>query len=282
MSIETIAVCGAGTMGAGVAQVAAQSGFKVFLFDVNEKVVAQARKSIEKNWQVAIEKGKMSEANINTAKQNINYTSNITDCKVDLVIEAIVEKLEVKQSVFKQLAEINTEQCILATNTSSLSVTQIAAGIPLPGRVAGIHFFNPAHLMKLVEVISGAATDITTINALKDVAKQMGKTVVLAKDAPGFIVNRVARHFYVENLKMMEEAVADLAVLDSLCENVGFKMGAFKLMDMIGNDINYAVTESLFNALHQDSKFRPSRIQQQKVLANHLGKKTGKGFYNYF
>ena len=163
-----------------------------------------------------------------------------------------------------------------------MSITQIAAGVAFPGRVVGMHFFNPAHLMKLVEVISGAATEEKIAIETKVVAEKMGKTVVMAKDAPGFIVNRVARHFYVESMKIAEENVAEIAAIDSLLENAGFKMGAFKLMDLIGNDINYAVTESLFNAFHYEPKFRPSRIQQQKVLAGHLGKKTGKGFYEYF
>ncbi len=280
--IQSIAVCGAGTMGAGIAQVAAQSGFRTILFDINAEIIAKAQADIEKNWKVAIEKQKMSATEYETAKQLLTYSTELETCKVDLVVEAIVERLDVKQNLFKKLAEINGAHCILASNTSSLSITQLAAGIPYPGRVAGMHFFNPAHLMKLVEVVQGAATDEATIESLKGVVQRMNKTVVIAKDAPGFIVNRVARHFYVENLKIAEEGVTNLPSIDRLCENAGFKMGPFKLMDMIGNDINYAVTESLFTAFHQDPKFRPSRIQQQKVLAGHLGKKTGKGFYDYF
>jgi 3-hydroxybutyryl-CoA dehydrogenase len=198
-----------------------------------------------------------------------------------MVIEAIIERLDIKQKLFCDIAAWNNEQTIIVSNTSSLSITQIAAGVPHPERVAGMHFFNPAHLMKLVEVVEGAATSNNTMQLVKAVAEKMGKTVVLTKDAPGFIVNRVARHYYVENLKLAEEGVADLNTLDNLCENAGFKMGAFRLMDLIGNDINFAVTSSLFNAFHQDSKFRPSRIQEQKVLAGHLGRKTGKGFYDY-
>jgi 3-hydroxybutyryl-CoA dehydrogenase len=280
--INTITVCGAGTMGAGIAQVAAQAGFTTFLFDINDDVLAKAKAGIDKNLNTAIEKGKLSEDEKINILSRLKFESDLNNCKCDMAIEAIVERLDIKQKLFTQLAEINGNETILASNTSSLSITQIAAQVPYPGRVVGMHFFNPAHLMKLVEVISGAATDENMALATKAVAEKMGKTVVMAKDSPGFIVNRVARHFYVESLKIAEENVADISTIDNLLENAGFKMGPFKLMDLIGNDINYSVTESLFNAFHYDPKFRPSRIQQQKVMAGHLGKKTGKGFYDYF
>ncbi|MEN9521905.1 MAG: hypothetical protein RL065_282 [Bacteroidota bacterium] len=280
--IQKITVCGAGTMGAGIAQVAANSGFQAFLFDINSDVLAKAKNGIEKNLSVAVEKGKMTEEEKKVTLSRLKFETDLNNCKCDMAIEAIVERLDIKQKLFLQLAEINGDDAILATNTSSLSVTQIAAQVPFPGRVVGMHFFNPAHLMKLVEVISGAATDEKTAQTTKEVAQKMGKTVVMAKDSPGFIVNRVARHYYVESLKIAEENAADLETIDCLLENAGFKMGPFKLMDLIGNDINYSVTESLFNAFHFDPKFRPSRIQQQKVLAGHLGKKSGKGFYDYF
>jgi 3-hydroxybutyryl-CoA dehydrogenase len=280
--INTITVCGAGTMGAGIAQVAAQAGFTTFLFDINNDVLAKAKAGIDKNLNTAIEKGKLSEDEKINILSRLKFESDLNNCKCDMAIEAIVERLDIKQKLFTQLAEINGNETILASNTSSLSITQIAAQVPYPGRVVGMHFFNPAHLMKLVEVISGAATDENMALATKAVAEKMGKTVVMAKDSPGFIVNRVARHFYVESLKIAEENVADISTIDNLLENAGFKMGPFKLMDLIGNDINYSVTESLFNAFHYDPKFRPSRIQQQKVMAGHLGKKTGKGFYDYF
>ncbi len=279
--IKTITVCGAGTMGAGIAQVSAQAGFNTFLFDINPVILAQAKIGIEKNLSVAVEKNKLSAEEKATTLSRLKFENDLLNCKCDMAIEAIVERLDIKQKLFAQLAEINGDETILASNTSSLSITQIAAGVAFPGRVVGMHFFNPAHLMKLVEVISGVATDEKIAIETKSGAEKMGKTVVMAKDAPGFIVNRVARHFYVESLKIKEENVAEMPVIDSLLENAGFKMGAFKLMDLIGNDINYAVTESLFNAFHFDPKFRPSRIQQQKVLAGHLGKKTGKGFYDY-
>jgi len=280
--IKTITVCGAGTMGAGIAQVSAQAGFNTFLFDINQQILDKAKIGIEKNLSVAVEKGKMTAEEKSATLSRLKFENNLLNCKCEMAIEAIVERLDIKQKLFSQLAEINGDETILASNTSSLSITQIAAGVAFPGRVVGMHFFNPAHLMKLVEVISGAATEEKIAIETKAVAEKMGKTVVMAKDAPGFIVNRVARHFYVESLKIKEENVAEMPVIDNLLENAGFKMGAFKLMDLIGNDINYAVTESLFHAFHFDPKFRPSRIQQQKVLAGHLGKKTGKGFYDYF
>ena len=280
--IKTITVCGAGTMGAGIAQVSAQAGFNTFLFDINQQIVDNAKSGIEKNLSVAVEKGKMAAEEKLATLSRLKFENDLNNCKCEMAIEAIVERLDIKQKLFSQLAEINGSETILSSNTSSLSITQIAAGVAFPGRVVGMHFFNPAHLMKLVEVISGAATEEKIAIETKVVAEKMGKTVVMAKDAPGFIVNRVARHFYVESMKIAEENVAEIAAIDSLLENAGFKMGAFKLMDLIGNDINYAVTESLFNAFHYEPKFRPSRIQQQKVLAGHLGKKTGKGFYEYF
>ena len=281
-SILNITVCGAGTMGAGIAQMAAQAGFNTFLFDINQQILDKAKIGIEKNLSMAVEKGKMTAEKKTATLSNLKFENDLLNCKCEMAIEAIVEKLEIKQKLFSQLAEINGNETILASNTSSLSITQIAAGIAFPGRVVGMHFFNPAHIMKLVEVISGAATQEKIAMQTKQVAEKMSKTVVMAKDSPGFIVNRVARHFYVESLKIAEENVAEIATIDSLLENASFKMGAFKLMDLIGNDINYAVTESLFNAFHFDPKFRPSRIQEQKVLAGHLGKKTGKGFYPYF
>ena len=280
-SIQRIAVCGAGTMGAGIAQVAAAAGFDTFLSDINATMLEKAKAGIYKNWTIAIEKGKMTNEAMQAAQAKLQFVTTLEQTPVDMVIEAIIERLDIKQKLFCDIAAWNNEQTIIVSNTSSLSITQIAAGVPHPERVAGMHFFNPAHLMKLVEVVEGAATSNNTMQLVKAVAEKMGKTVVLTKDAPGFIVNRVARHYYVENLKLAEEGVADLNTLDNLCENAGFKMGAFRLMDLIGNDINFAVTSSLFNAFHQDSKFRPSRIQEQKVLAGHLGRKTGKGFYDY-
>jgi 3-hydroxybutyryl-CoA dehydrogenase len=198
-----------------------------------------------------------------------------------VVIEAIIEKTEAKQNVFQSLAQINPPTTIFASNTSSIPITRIARGIPHPERVVGMHFFNPAHLMKLVEVISGEATSAEVAQTVAELSTQMGKTPVMAADAPGFIVNRVARHFYLESLKCLEERVADFATIDALMENSGFKMGPFKLQDLIGMDINFSVTSSMFDSFHGESRFRPSRLQEMKVEGGFLGKKTGKGWYSY-
>jgi 3-hydroxybutyryl-CoA dehydrogenase len=276
-----IAVCGAGTMGAGIAQVFAQHNYDVLLFDLNENLTQKAIEGIKKNLGVAVEKGKLKAEEKDNTLARIKTSSTLPEVVADFIIEAIVEKLEVKQDLFAKLAANNSNETIFATNTSSIAITRIAKEIPNPGRVVGMHFFNPAHLMKLVEIIAGAETSIETVNAVQELTKSIGKTPALCKDSPGFIVNRVARHYYVESLKILEENAGTVENIDALLESAGFKMGPFKLMDTIGNDINFAVTSSLFESCHQDAKFRPSRIQQQKVDAGHLGKKTGKGFYNY-
>lgn len=279
--IKTIGIVGAGTMGQGIAQICAQAGYKTILFDINAQVLEKAEQTTVKNLDKGIERGKLTEADKKAALANLNYTGDTLQLSCDVIIEAVVERLEVKQSIFQELASINTPDTILASNTSSIPITQIAAAVPYPERVVGMHFFNPAHIMKLVEVISGAATSLETAETIKQLAEKLGKTAVMAKDSPGFIVNRVARHFYVEGLKLLEEGVADVETIDKLMQASGFKMGPFELMDLIGVDTNYYVTTSMFEAFHYDAKFRPSRIQQQKVDAGHHGRKTGKGFYTY-
>ncbi|AKD02627.1 3-hydroxyacyl-CoA dehydrogenase NAD-binding domain-containing protein [Pontibacter korlensis] len=279
--IKTIGVVGAGTMGQGIAQICAQAGYKTILFDINAQVLDKAEQITIKNLNKGIERGKLTETDKETALHNLTFTSDTLQLSCDVIIEAVVERLEVKQSIFQELASINTPDTILASNTSSIPITQIAAAVPNPERVVGMHFFNPAHIMKLVEVISGAATDPATAQIIKELAEKLGKTAVMAKDSPGFIVNRVARHFYVEGLKLLEEGVADVETIDKLMQASGFKMGPFELMDLIGVDTNYSVTTSMFEAFHYDPKFRPSRIQQQKVDAGHQGRKSGKGFYTY-
>lgn len=281
MAIKKVGVCGAGTMGAGIAQVFAQHGFETILFDVNQEQLGKAQAGILSSWKRLVEKGKLTEEAKSTASRKLTIAADLSEVKADLIIEAVVERLDVKLDLFSKLSAQNSNETILVSNTSSLSITQIAAGISNPERFAGMHFFNPAPVMKLVEIIGGSHTENSTIETLKEFVKSIGKNPVVCKDSPGFIVNRVARHFYVESLKIAEEQVASFENADALLESAGFKMGAFKLMDVIGNDINFAVTNSLFQAFHGDAKFRPSRIQEQKVKANQLGVKAGEGFYKY-
>ncbi|MBB6609860.1 3-hydroxybutyryl-CoA dehydrogenase [Pontibacter sp. Tf4] len=279
--IQTIGIVGAGTMGQGIAQICAQAGYKTILFDINATVLEKAQQTTAANLDKGIERGKLTIAEKEATLANLTFTGNTLDLHCDVIIEAVVERLEVKQSIFKELADINSNQTILASNTSSIPITRIAAGVPNPERVVGMHFFNPAHIMKLVEVISGAATDAEVAHTIKKLAQKLDKTPVMAQDSPGFIVNRVARHFYVEGLKLLEEDVAEVETIDKLMQASGFKMGPFELMDLIGVDTNFSVTSSMFEAFHYDPKFRPSRIQQQKVDAGHHGRKSGKGFYDY-
>ena len=281
MEIKTIGIAGAGTMGAGIAQVAATYGYQTILFDVNENMLTKAKLSIEKSLESLVQKQKIKSDKKAEIISHIQYTNAVTQLKADLIIEAIVERLDIKQQFFNEVAAVNSPDTILATNTSSIPVTQIAAKVPNPKRFLGIHFFNPAPIMKLVEIICGVETDAAVASKCKQLIEGMGKTCVMAADAPGFIVNRVARHYYVEGLKIAEERIADFETIDALMESSGFKMGPFKLMDLIGVDTNFSVTTSIYNLFHQDGKFRPSRVQQQKVDAGHHGRKTGKGFYIY-
>jgi len=281
MEIKTIGIAGAGTMGAGIAQVSATHGYQTILFDVNENMLDKAKAGIEKSLESLVQKQKITSDKKAEIISRIQYINQVTQLKADLIIEAIVERLDIKQQFFNEVAAVNSAETILATNTSSIPVTQIAAKVPNPKRFLGIHFFNPAPIMKLVEIICGVETNFAIANQCKQLIEGMGKTCVMAADAPGFIVNRVARHYYVEGLKIAEERIADFDTIDALMESSGFKMGPFKLMDLIGVDTNFSVTTSIYNLFHQDGKFRPSRIQQQKVDAGHHGRKTGKGFYNY-
>ena len=281
MEIKTIGIAGAGTMGAGIAQVSATHGYQTILFDVNENMLDKAKAGIEKSLESLVQKQKITSDKKAEIISRIQYINQVTQLKADLIIEAIIERLDIKQQFFNEVAAVNSSETILATNTSSIPVTQIAAKVPNPKRFLGIHFFNPASIMKLVEIICGVETNLSIANQCKQLIEGMGKTCVMAADAPGFIVNRVARHYYVEGLKIAEERIADFDTIDALMESSGFKMGPFKLMDLIGVDTNFSVTTSIYNLFHQDGKFRPSRIQQQKVDAGHHGRKTGKGFYSY-
>ncbi len=280
-NLRTIGIVGAGTMGQGIAQVCATSGFSVLLYDINGELIQKGLSLIEGSLQASVEKNKLTATQKQEALSRIKSCEKLEHLIADLVVEAAIEKLEVKREIFTLLEKVNSDDCILSTNTSSIPITQIASVLKRADRFAGLHFFNPAHIMKLVEVISGVATSEATINLLKDFSEKLSKTPVLAKDSPGFIVNRVARHYYVEALKILEENAGDVKTIDALMKASGFKMGPFELMDLIGVDTNFSVTSSMYNAFHQDSKFRPSRIQQQKVEAGHLGRKSGKGFYDY-
>ncbi len=279
--IQIIAIAGAGTMGSGIAQVCASSGYQVILYDIQLAILDKAKDAIFSSLQYLFDKGKLNAHQVTAIKTRIVFSSNIEEVKADLIIEAILERLDLKHQFFKTVAALNPADTILATNTSSIPITQIAAAIPNPERVLGIHFFNPSTIMKLVEIIIGAQTDPLIANGCKALIESMGKICVMAKDAPGFIVNRVARHYYVEGLKVLEENVASFEDIDILMESTGFKMGPFRLMDLIGVDTNFSVTSSIYKLFHEEGKFRPSRIQQQKVDAGFHGKKTGKGFYEY-
>jgi 3-hydroxybutyryl-CoA dehydrogenase len=279
--MTTICICGAGTMGGGIAQVAATAGFKTILYDVNEDITQKAKSKIENDLQLLVDKQKITSEKKENILQQFVFTSNINECVADVIIEAVVEKSEIKISLFNQLAALNSDETIFATNTSSLSISSIAKEITKPERVAGLHFFNPASIMKLVEVVKGDITSIETITKLIELTKALGKTPVVCKDSPGFIVNRIARPYYIESLRLIEQGFADFETIDRLLESQGFKMGPFKLMDLIGNDINYAVSCSVYEQLNQPERLKPSSIQKEKVEKGELGKKTGKGYYNY-
>lgn len=281
LNINTICVCGAGTMGSGIAQVAAQSGFSTILYELNDGVSGRAKTTLEKNLSLLVEKGKITIADKETMLKRIQFTSKIEDCRADICIEAIIEKPEAKIDLFNQLNSINSGDCIFASNTSSLSVNAIAEKIKTPERVIGMHFFNPAPLMKLVEIVKTGYTSPGVAQAVIGLAKKMNKVPVVCSDSPGFIVNRVARPYYIESLRLVEEGITELAQMDSLMEATGFKMGPFKLMDLIGNDVNYAVSCSVYDQLNQPERLKPSFIQKEKVEKAELGKKSGKGYYNY-
>lgn len=280
-SINTICVIGAGTMGSGIAQTAAQNGFQTLLFDINTGVLEKAKASIQKSLDYLVNKEKISAAEKETIFQRIKFITDTSQCVADIIIEAIVEKVDVKVSVFNQLAAINHSDVIFASNTSSLSISEIQSGVQNPQRVVGMHFFNPAQVMKLVEVVKGNQTDETVAQTVYDLCVQMKKTPVMCKDAPGFIVNRVARHYYLEAMKLVESGIAGFENVDVILEASGFKMGPFKLMDLIGNDVNLAVSQSLYDACDHAERFKPSPLQIEKVAKGELGKKTKKGFYSY-
>jgi 3-hydroxybutyryl-CoA dehydrogenase len=279
---QPILVIGAGIMGAGIVQVAAQSGHTVLLFDQKVGAAEQAIENIKKTFSSLIKKEKLTEDAAQSTLSKIQTISSLAQAShVQLVIEAIIEKLDIKRSLFKELGTIVSQDCILATNTSSISVTAIANGLQHPNRLVGMHFFNPVPLMKLVEVVSGLQTSSEVASSIFDLSIHWGKTPVHAKSTPGFIVNRIARPFYAEALALIQEQVSSIQVIDSCIKSVGFRMGPFELMDLIGHDTNFAVTSSVFEAFFYDRRFTPSIVQKELVDGGLLGRKSGHGFYDY-
>lgn len=279
----TVAVIGAGTMGAGIAQVAAQAGHSVLLYDAADGAVKQGLERTARGLAGLVERGKMSGQDRDALLTRMRAADTLEDlAPAGLVIEAIVEDLEIKRAVFTKLEDICTETTILATNTSSLSITAVGAALAHPGRLVGMHFFNPAPIMKLVEVVRGAATDPSVAETVHATAAAWGKSPVLARSSPGFIVNRVARPFYAESLRALEAGAADVVTIDTLIKECGgFRMGPFELMDLIGNDVNFAVTRSVYEGYYHDPRFKPSLLQRELVAAGHLGRKSGRGYYDY-
>ena len=279
---STIGVVGAGAMGSGIAQLAAQADHTVVLVDQSESALERSAAALAKVAARLVEKGKWSVADSERIQSAIDRTTALDSLAVcDWVIEAIVEDLGVKQSLFQSLETIVAPDAVLATNTSSLSVTAIAGKLQHPERFMGLHFFNPAPLMALVEVVPALQTDAAHVDRAKTMMDAWGKSPVVTKDTPGFIVNRVARPFYGEALRIFEEGLASRETIDAAMRNVGFRMGPFELMDLIGNDVNYAVSCSVFEAFYNDPRYRPSLIQKQHVDAGWLGRKSGKGYYSY-
>jgi 3-hydroxybutyryl-CoA dehydrogenase len=278
-----IGIIGAGAMGSGIAQIAATAGHSVYLCDSNSEALSGSEAKLKKVMDRLVEKGKFDAATAGEIQDRISYVENtgsFTDC--GLVIEAIVENLDIKKSVFNELESIVSKECILASNTSSLSIASIAAACTNAERVMGIHFFNPAPLMPLVEIIPAVQTDEKHLSPVIKLMKSWEKAPVLAKDTPGFIVNRIARPFYGEAIRILEEGIADYATIDwALKSKGGFRMGPFELMDFIGNDINYKVTETVFEQFFYDPRYKPSFTQKRMVEAGRLGRKTKRGYYSY-
>lgn len=282
MQTNKVGVVGAGAMGAGIAQIASQAGHQVILYDLSQSTLDESASKLAKIMSRLVEKKRITIEESHEIQGRIVRSTQIDLFEgCDLVVEAVVENLDVKHSVFKQIENIVSSDCIVASNTSSLSITSLAAGCNHPERVVGLHFFNPAPLMPLVEIVPAIQTSEDNPLHLVSLMKNWGKSPVIAKDSPGFIVNRVARPFYGEALRILDEGIADVPTIDTAMRNLGFKMGPFQLMDLIGHDVNYAVTESVFKSFYCDPRFMPSITQLKLVEAGWLGRKVGKGFYNY-
>jgi len=277
----TIAILGSGTMGYGIAQVCASAGHRVQLFDVQASALERALKNIETLTAKAVEKGKLTAIDRLALLQRIQATTELQSIRADLIIEAVPELLALKQELFQTLEPLQSPGAVFATNTSSLSVTSIAQSLNRPERCIGLHFFNPAPLMKLVEVIAGEATDPALVAETMSFVHHLGKSPALVRDIPGFIVNRVARFYYLEALRIVHSGVANHESIDRLMEGIGFRMGPFRLMDLIGIDTNHSVTQAIYNSYFQEPRFRPNLVQQKKVEAGQWGVKTRKGFYDY-
>lgn len=276
-------VVGAGAMGGGIAQVLVEAGWEVLLYDTQDASLENGIARVRGVWDKLVEKGKINDAQRSAYNKQLSAAYVLREAaEVSLVIEAIYENLDAKRSVFTTLDDVVREECILATNTSSLSVSSIAAGVKRAERVVGLHFFNPAPLMPLVEIVPGVATDPAVVEACVAAVAAWGKVGVVAKDSPGFLVNRIARPFYGEALHLFEEQMADMATIDwALTELGGFRMGPFALMDLIGHDVNYVVTETIWKQFYCDPRFRPSLSQKRLLEAGWLGRKSGRGFYDY-
>ena len=279
--IHRVCVCGAGTMGAGIAQTLATAGYATMVYDLQPAGLERAAQQIQKQLDIAVEKGKMTAEQAAKSIQRIQFTDDLQICLADLFIEAIVEQLDAKVALFNQLAELNHSESIFATNTSSLSVTKLAERIQNPDRVIGLHFFNPAHLMKLVEVITTPHTNTAIFDTAWGFIQSIGKNPVHCQDTPGFIVNRVARPYYLEAMRVVESGKATPEMVDRIMESAGFKLEPFKLTDLIGQDINLAVSRSVYEQLNKPERLQPSPLQEKLVEDGKLGRKTGEGFYRY-